>query len=87
MDYSQVEVNETGENGAVMNGKGDGVGTNDVGVTGEATFTTQDYLLQIYLDDELDTTTTASSWVQVVNRRKPVVKQSGAVLTLFTKRK
>jgi hypothetical protein len=24
MDYSQVEVNETGENGTVMNGKGDG---------------------------------------------------------------
>jgi hypothetical protein len=65
------------------------VETNDVGVTGEATFTTQDYLLQTYLDDELDTTTSASSWVQVVNRRRrrPVVKQSGAVLTLFTKRK
>jgi hypothetical protein len=63
--------------------------TEDVGVTEEDTFTTQDYLLQTYLDDELDTTTSASSWVPVVSRRRrrPVVKQSRAVLTLFTKRK
>jgi hypothetical protein len=67
------------------------VGTSDVEVTSlkrpEGSFTTQGYIVPGRLDDELDTTTSASSWVEVVRRRKPVVKQSGAVLTLFTKRK
>jgi hypothetical protein len=48
-------------------------------------FTTQGYFVAGRLDDKPDTTTSSTSWVEVVGRRKPVVKQSGAVLTLFTK--
>jgi hypothetical protein len=53
----------------------------------EGAFTTRGYIVPGRLDDEPDTTTSSTSWVEVVRRRKPVVKQSGAVLTLFTKRK
>jgi hypothetical protein len=63
------------------------VGTSDVGVTSLKRPMTQGYIVSGRLDDELDTTTSASSWVEVVGRRKPMVKQSRAVLTLFTKRK
>jgi hypothetical protein len=73
------------------------VATSDVGDTSvnpvtsvkpaEGLFTTRGYIVPGHLDDEPDTMTSASSWVEVVRRHKPVVKQSGAVLTLFTKQK
>jgi Reverse transcriptase (RNA-dependent DNA polymerase) len=57
----------------------------------DGSLTTRGYIVPGRLDDEPVKTTSASStsasWVEVVRRRKPVVKQSGAVLTLFTKRK
>jgi hypothetical protein len=66
---------------------GESVGTSDVGVTSLKWPMTQGYIVPGRLDDEHDPTTSASSWVEVVRRHKPVVKQSGPVLTLFTKRK
>lgn len=54
----------------------------------EGLFTTRGYIVPGHLDDKWpDTTTSSTSWVEVVRRRNPRVKQSGAVLTLFTKRK
>jgi hypothetical protein len=82
---------------AVVPARKECVATNDVGdalvnpVTSvkppDGSFTTRGYIVPGRLDDEPDTTTSSTSWVEVVRRRKPVVKQSGAVLTLFTKRK